>query len=188
MGMPAMHDRLWTVAEVHALPDDPHRRYEVVDGVLLVSPGPSWGHQRMVYRLQRLLDDHLEAHGGGLVVAGPGEIQPDYRTMVQPDVFVVPLVDGKAPGDWSQVQRLSLAIEVLSPGTARHDRVVKRQLYRRLDSEYWIVDLDARVIERWRPGAAMPEIVEDRLAWTPPGSAGELVVELEPLFRQASGD
>jgi Uma2 family endonuclease len=185
MALPLLHDRLWTVAEVHALPDDPRHRYEVVDGELLVSPGPTWPHQNMIFYLQRILDDHLTEYGGGVVMDGPAEIQPDDRTMVQPDLFVVPLVDGRAALDWFQVNKLSLAVEVMSPGTQRYDRVVKRRLYHRLGAEYWIVDLDARVIERWGASDVTPEIIDDRISWTPPGSTTELVIELEPLFRKA---
>ena len=45
MGMPAMQERRWTAAEVRALPDEPGKRFEVVDGELLVSPGPTFRHQ-----------------------------------------------------------------------------------------------------------------------------------------------
>ncbi len=55
-----------------------------------------------------------------------------------------PFHDGHEP-------MILLAVEALSPSTARHDRVTKRQFFQRHDvQEYWIADLDAAVIERWR--------------------------------------
>jgi hypothetical protein len=44
--MPIAHERRWSVEDVWALPDDPHQRYETVDGELLVSPMPRFAHQR----------------------------------------------------------------------------------------------------------------------------------------------
>ena len=46
MGMPIAHEHRWSVDDVWALPDDPHQRYETVDGELLVSPMPRFAHQR----------------------------------------------------------------------------------------------------------------------------------------------
>ena len=51
--------RLWTVDDVHALPDDGNR-YEVIDGELLVTPAPSMDHQRLVFLLATVLRDFLE--------------------------------------------------------------------------------------------------------------------------------
>jgi len=59
-------------------------------------------------------------------------------------------------------------VEVLSPTTARYDRQLKRRRYQRARiAEYWIVDLDARLIERWHPEDDRPEMASDRLVWTP---------------------
>ena len=38
--------RPFTVADLEAMPDDGNR-YELIDGMLIVSPAPSWGHQEM---------------------------------------------------------------------------------------------------------------------------------------------
>ena len=51
----------WTAARVRTLPDD-GRRYEVVDGELLVTPAPRWAHQRAVLALARRLGDYLTFH------------------------------------------------------------------------------------------------------------------------------
>ncbi len=49
-------------------------------------------------------------------------------------------------------------------------------------SEYWIVDVDAQLVERWRPGDERPEVVAERLAWAPAGAAEPLELELVALF------
>ena len=77
---------------------------------------------------------------------------------------------------------LLLAIEVLSPSSSRHDRVRKRPLYQRHVPEYWIVDLDARLVERWRTGDYRPEIVHLSLDWRPEGAAASFVLDVEHFF------
>ena len=60
-------------------------------------------------------------------------------------------------------------VEILSPSSARHDRFTKRRRYQRTGvSEYWVVDLDARAVERWRPGDARPEVLDEVLIWNSP--------------------
>jgi Uma2 family endonuclease len=76
-------------------------------------------------------------------------------------------------------------VEVLSPSTARADRRVKRLRYQRQGiPEYWIVDLDARLVERWRPKDERPEIVDETLSWRPAPSGAALSLDLAELFSE----
>ncbi|HEU4588383.1 MAG TPA: Uma2 family endonuclease [Gemmatimonadales bacterium] len=172
----------WTAAQVRALPDDGNR-YEVVDGELLVTPAPVLLHQRAVRELYDRLRQIVTAHRIGSVLFSPADIELDERTLVQPDLFVAPLVEGREPRSWPEIHTLLLAIEVLSPSTARADRNVKRRRYQRHGvAEYWIVDLDARLIERWRPADERPEILAEQLEWRPSGDAPPLTLDLVELF------
>jgi Uma2 family endonuclease len=125
MGMPQQIAD-WTVERVLALPDDGNR-YEAVDGELLVTPAPSLVHQWAVQALYEQLSPFVKAHRIGRVFFSPADIELDRRTLVQPDLFVVPLVEGRHPRAWQEVRTLLLAVEVLSPSTARADRQVKRR-------------------------------------------------------------
>ena len=185
MGMPATQDRRWTVAQVHALPDDPRQRYEVVDGELLVSPGPDYRHQLVTRAITRALEDFLVAHPFAVVLNGPGEVEADEHSMVQPDVFVVPIVDGRPPRDFHEAGVLLLAVEVLSPSSARHDRVVKRKLYQRLGAEYWIIDPESRMVERWLPGATEAEMCDGAVSWHAPLAGAPFTIVLPDLMRAA---
>ena len=188
MAMPAVTPRRWTADDVRALPDEPGKRFECVDGELLVSPGPRLPHQSMVGALWRALEDYVRAQGVGAAFMAPGDLELDAFTLVQPDVYVLPLVDGRRPRTVAEIGFPLLFVEVLSPSTARFDRVVKRGRYQRYGVEYWIVDLDARVLERWTPASDRPEIVTESLTWLPAGAASALVLELEPLFVEAVGE
>ncbi|MGH7689113.1 MAG: Uma2 family endonuclease [Gemmatimonadaceae bacterium] len=172
----------WTVDMVHALPDD-GKRYEVIDGELLVTPAPSFDHQDTAFRLAQRLDAYLATHRVGHVFMAPTDVIFDLRTLVQPDVVVVPLIAGKRPRTYAEAGTPVLAVEVVSPNSARTDRVRKRDLYQREGvSEYWIVDPDARVIERWRPGDTRPEILVDRIDWQPADAAEPMTIELAKFW------
>jgi Uma2 family endonuclease len=186
MGMPLATEG-WTAEMVRALPDD-GKRYEVVAGELLVTPAPRLPHQAAVLRLLLALHPYVEHHRLGCVLQSPADIEFDPRTLVQPDVFVAPLVQGRRPRAWTDIHALTLAVEVLSPSTARADRSVKRRLYQRTGAEYWIVDLDARLVERWRPGDERPEVLTDVLAWQPDPALEPLTIELPALFREIWGE
>ena len=176
--------RQWTVDEVLALPDDGNR-YELIDGELLVTPSPALVHQYIVGRLHAALLAWLEPIGAGEALLSPADLRLTPETIVQPDVFVVP-IGAEPPRNWPDVKRLLLAIEVLSPSTSRADRVRKREFYLRVSvPEYWIVDPDARLVERWRQGEDRPAIVDDELRWDPFSGHPAFTLSLPELFRRA---
>ena len=67
----------------------------------------------------------------------------------------------------------------MSYSSKRTDRLQKRRLYQEEGvPEYWIVDVDARHVERWTPRAAAAEVFTERLAWHPDPAAPALEVDL----------
>lgn len=177
----------WTADMVRALPDDGNR-YEVVDGELLVTPAPTWEHQGASRKLFLRLHGYLASRSIGEAILAPAGVRFARDRMVEPDLFVVPLIDGRAPRTWEEAGRLLLVVEVLSPGTAHADRQVKRRLYQRQGvPEYWIVDVDARLVERWRPEDERPEILTDRLAWRPESAHLPLEIDLAAYFADVRG-
>lgn len=167
---------------VRALPDDGNR-YETVHGELLVTPSPRELHQRALGRLHTALANYLERFPVAAVYASPADISWAPDILVQPDVFVVDLEQART-GDWARMQRLLLAVEVLSPSSVRADRFTKRRLYQEVGvATYWMVDADARQAEVWAPDATFPVVVRDELTWTAPGAAEPLRISLEHLLR-----
>jgi Uma2 family endonuclease len=188
MGMPGLRTTGWTVDMLEALPDD-GKRYEIIDGELFVTPAPSPAHQRALGGLYRRIYACLERSTAGEVIFSPADVRSGPRTSVQPDLFVVRGPARLGPRGWPDVDSLLLAVEVVSPSTARADRGVKRQLYQRASvAEYWIVDLDARLVERWRPGDERPEILREAIEWRAEGSAEPLAIDLVALFGEAFGE
>ncbi|WP_347355121.1 Uma2 family endonuclease [Intrasporangium sp.] len=129
-------------ADLAALPDDGHR-HELIDGVLIVTPAPALGHQRVVGRLHLLLS---AATPPGLeVVLAPFAVALADDTELQPDLIVARTADftpRELPGP------PLLAIEVLSPSTRRIDLTLKRD---RLEAAGSLT-----VRHRARPYAAEP--------------------------------
>jgi len=187
MGMPATH-RTWTVDEVWALPDDGNR-YEIVDGELFVTPAPTWRHGDAAAELHLRLATYASIHQVAHIKVAPPDVVYGKHTMVQPDLFAVPLVEGRKPRTWEEAGRLLLAVEVLSPGTVRADREVKRRLYQRQRApEYWIVDVDARLVERWRPDDGSPEILTARLEWRPDPDLAPFELDLVRYVAEVTGE
>jgi Uma2 family endonuclease len=69
------------------------------------------------------------------------------------------------------------------------DRVTKRKFFQRVGvPEYWVVELDARTVERWHPADDAPEMLRDQLEWRPAGSHTPMLLELAAFFANVSGD
>jgi Uma2 family endonuclease len=143
-------DRPMTVEDLDLLPDDGNR-YEIDDGVLVVSPAPSISHQVVLQRLAVLLDRSCPPEF--MVVPGPGVEMSRVQYRI-PDLVVV-RADAVEFTDKSILRPPELAIEVASPSTALYDRNRKKDVYAGFGiPSYWIVT----------PSAEAPRIVAFELA------------------------
>jgi len=181
MAMPVT--RHFTAADLATMPDD-GQRYEVVRGELLVSPSPGGRHQLLVARLFGELRDHLKAHGlVNQLLMAPADLTLAVDTVLQPDLFVADTTALLQTGRWTDVTTLFLVVEILSPSTAHHDRVLKRPAYQAYGiPEYWIVDGDQQQVEVWTPEALEPVIVREQLVWRHPALNSGCVIDLVRLF------
>lgn len=128
--------------DLQTIPDD-HFRYELLDGVLLVSPAPGTAHLIALTGVFRLLD--AAAPGDLLVGVAPYDFTWRETTSLEPDVFVVRLAD---LGEKRATVPPLLAVEVVSPSSRRLDRGSKRLAYEEFGvPAYWIVDPEARSIQ-----------------------------------------
>ena len=89
-------DKHWTAAEWRELPED-RNRYEIIDGELFVTPAPIFDHQRLVFQLAQQVSRYASEISIGEAAISPADIELADDTVVQPDVFVVPLVAGVRP-------------------------------------------------------------------------------------------
>jgi Uma2 family endonuclease len=123
--------------------EETNRKRELAFGKVCEPPAPFFSHQELVLRLARLLCSHVEPRGLGKVAVAPVDVILDREQalVVQPDVLFVSTERLSIVRDqvWGAPD---LVIEVLSAGTARHDRLEKLEWYRRYGvRECWLVEL-----------------------------------------------
>jgi len=126
-----------TYDDLQSMPDDGHR-YELIDGVLIVTPAPRTLHQEVVLNLaialkQQLSRDHV-------VLVAPADYVVSTHTVLQPDLLVARRSDvGVANVHGTPL----LVVEVLSPSTRRIDEGTKRLAFEGAGvPNYWLVDPD----------------------------------------------
>jgi Uma2 family endonuclease len=188
MAMPNLVERYWTAEDVRALPED-GKRYECIDGVLLVTPSPATPHQDAVLALTQRLAPYLRTQSVGKLFIAPADVEIEPGTTVQPDVFVARSATGARIRAWREIAMLVLAIEVLSPSTANVDRGIKRKFFQRAGvDEYWIVDLAKRQVERWTPSSESADVFAGTLVWSPRGALDSLELDLVAFFAEVLDD
>ena len=138
LGLPS--GALLTYEDLRDLPDD-GRRYELLDGALVVTPAPGGRHQVVVGALYRLL---WAARPPGLtVLVSPIDFVPRPETVLQPDVAVV----DEHEADQPRLTRVPmLVVEVVSPSSRSVDLGAKRYAYAEANvPNYWVVDPTPRI-------------------------------------------
>jgi len=177
----------WTVEMLDALPDD-GQLYELVDGIVHVTPAPALNHQLVAGHLHYLLKQYLSGSAVGRPLISPSDVRRGDRTRnrVQPDVFVVRRVDGELPRYPFAMADLLLAVEVSSPNDPLYDYHTKRTLYMANGvPEYWVINPEARNLSRWRHAADPGEVLSAQLEWLPAGMPEPFVLDLPGFFDEA---
>ena len=171
-----------TVAQLLALPED-SLRHELLDGEHVVTPSPIRQHQWVAGELFARIRDFTTKRAGLTTFLAPADVRVAVDTLVQPDIFVV---GGETPFEvaaGSEIEIPYLVVEILSPGTAGRDRGKKRVIYQDAGVlEYWIVDIDSRLVERWRPRDQRPEILREKIEWQPDEKVGALAIDLKTIW------
>jgi Uma2 family endonuclease len=139
-----------TVDEYFRLPES-NRPMELAYGFVREPPSPFYSHQSVVGKIFTILTRHVQRYQLGVVCMSPLDVVLDQNKeraiVVQPDVFFVSAdrLDILRDRVWGPPD---LAVEVLSPGTARRDKTVKLDWYRRYGvKECWIVDARKTTVE-----------------------------------------
>lgn len=136
-----------TYADYCALPDD-GLRYEILEGMLVAEPSPRTAHQRFSGNLFAALHGYIRGRRLGAVFAAPFEVILAEKSVVVPDLVFVTRERIGIITDRGVEGAPDLIVEILSPGTARRDRVAKLRLYARHGvRHYWLADPDARIVE-----------------------------------------
>ncbi len=147
---------------------DEKERIEIINGEAFMMATPSSRHQEISMELSRQLANFLEgkrckvypAPFGVRLFEQDGDRPEDVDTMVEPDISVV--CDRNKIDKHGCKGVPDLIIEILSPSTRRHDRLVKLNLYQRAGvREYWMVDPDNESVQVFTLDGGALKIRED---------------------------
>jgi Uma2 family endonuclease len=172
----------FTTDDLRDFPED-GQRYELLEGVLLVTPAPGSAHQVVLSRIVGAIQSYLATSQEAYVVS-PGEIEIAPKTLLEPDLLVFPAT--YAPGTaWRKIRGWWLAAEVFSPSSRVYDREYKRDAYLSLGvREAWLVDLDERAVFVSRRGEPDRDVrYSGELAWSPAEMREPLAIDVAQLFR-----
>jgi Uma2 family endonuclease len=119
-----------------------------MDGVLLMTPSPGPGHQRVDIVLSFYLYQHVNMAGLGEAFSAPLDVELTPKRVFQPDLFVLLNANLGKVTSTRVVGAPDLVIEIASPGTVAYDRLSKYQAYAQAGvEEYWMVDIETRSVE-----------------------------------------
>src|SRR5712691_2970718 len=137
----------WTYDDYMKLPDD-GKRYEILNGVLLLMPSPKDSHQYTVGMIFHYLLTHVQFAGLGQVRIAPLDVKLGPKNVFQPDVLVVLNEQLDRLTEDGIMGAPDLTVEVLSPSSALEDRVDKHREYALAGvAEYWLVSPERRTVE-----------------------------------------
>jgi len=139
------HGVTLTYEDYAQLPDD-GRRYEIIEGVLYVSPSPSTRHQIAAVELTTTLNVHVRSRRLGRVIAAPMDVLLSPVSVVQPDILYISRARRHILTEANVQGAPDLVVEVISPSSTATDQTTKRQLYAQYGvPHYWVV----HPINRW---------------------------------------
>jgi Uma2 family endonuclease len=161
---------------------------ELIDGGLVEVEVPSKQHERIVARLIHHLQAWVIPRQAGEVVGSGYKLRVSEACGAMPDLQLLSNETwAKAADHGLESGRPELVVEVLSPTSRRHDRVVKLHWYTSLGvPEYWIVDPQDRIVERLvlRDGAyVIAQIAQGSDVFAPPSYPG-LAIALSELWEK----
>ena len=137
----------YTYQDYLDLPED-GKRYEVINGEFIMVAAPSTFHQSVLINLVNDLKNFLNREKVGKVFCVPIDVKLSDRNVVQPDIIFVSQNNSNIITENNVEGTPDLIIEILSPDTAYHDLIEKKEIYERFDvKEYWIVDPKKQRIE-----------------------------------------
>lgn len=132
--------RPFTVEDFDALPDDGNR-YEIIGGVLGLSPAPELDHQLIQTRLGAAFQNFLDLEDTGVVFAAPVDVQFSRFDIVEPDIVVVLNENLGIIHEKRIIGPPDIVVEIVSASSGGRDRIRKSALYAMNGvREHWLVE------------------------------------------------
>ncbi len=143
----------FTYKDYKNLPESETKRYELLEGELIMVPSPNERHQSISGNLEFILRKFVREYNLGFIYDAPLDVVFSQEDVAQPDILFILKEHSQIIAEENICGAPDLIIEILSPATAERDRTYKRTLYARHGvKEYWLVDPEERAIEVMRLG------------------------------------
>jgi len=177
-------DIKFTYDDYLLLPDD-GKRYEILEGELLMSPSPKHLHQKVLGRIFQLINEYVERQQLGELIIAPFDVVISPHNVVQPDLLFVSNQNIEKIKSTHFEGTPDLIIEILSSSSLQRDRIIKRKIYARFGlPEYWLVHPEKKYLQILRLQAGTLRQVAEFKAnevLTSPVFPG-LEIELKQIF------
>jgi len=182
-------NRKYTYADYKQWPDE--EKYEIIDGVPYMQAAPSWQHQSISAELVTQFSNYLRNKSCkvfhapfDLKMPNENESEDETTTVVQPDIVVICDKSGlKGTGYYGTPP---LIIEILSPSTARRDKIYKLNKYELAGvKEYWMIEPDLELVSVFKiqenKKYSRPDMYteEDTIEVS---IFSDLIIDLKPVF------
>jgi Uma2 family endonuclease len=126
----------------------PPKRYELIEGELLMAPSPVTAHQRILIKLLSEIFNFITQNSLGEVFTSPYDVVLDEYNVLQPDIIFVSKERAEIITEKNIKGAPDLVVEIISESTAYRDTIQKKRLYARFGiKEYWIVAPDDKLVE-----------------------------------------
>lgn len=127
---------------------DDEKRYEVMEGGLIMVPAPLTIHQRISRNIEVILCNFVKEKRVGEVLYAPTDVVLSEDVVVQPDILFISKERLNIIEEAAIMGSPDLIVEVVSPFSASYDTVEKRNVYEKYRvKEYWLVFPHEKAIE-----------------------------------------
>jgi Uma2 family endonuclease len=146
---PRLIRRKASLEEFWALPES-MLPTEYINGEIIMAPTPTVAHQTILGNIYFILRSFVEEQRNGRIYCSPLDVELPTGNVIQPDAFFLTNEEAAIASPAKRVKSVpSFAVEILSPGSVKHDTITKRNLYE-LNGvrEYWIVDPETKTVSQ----------------------------------------
>ena len=163
-------------------------RYELEDGRVISMPAETFGHVKIKDLVKDALKAAIARSSIPYISLPDGmAVRIDGKTAFEPDVLVVALPE--PPLDALEIANPIIVVEVLSPSSARHDRITKRRFFLSHGvPTYWVIDGEAEAFEFWTPGDDRASLIDDCLVWQPVENVPAFELDVRRFFADVADE
>ena len=146
MSYPAERENKYTYSDYLKTPDD--KRFELIEGDLIMTPSPTVKHQAVSENISFLLSSHIRACKLGRLFYAPMDVVLDQFNVLQPDIMLVLNENKKVITEANIKGAPDLVVEIISPTSGYRDKATKKRIYERFGvKEYWVVEPQEETVE-----------------------------------------